>query len=352
MKMRGIIFIVAGALFFATATTAQQNIKQPSSFSSEGQPVISILYFDDNSTQTKDKTPNYLGKAIVELASADLSNIKGLVFVEREKLETALKELEFDVSGAVDEKSSPRIGEFLGAQWLVLGSYIVNSQTVNVAFKIISVENGQILKAGRVSGVVNDVGALVDLLSAAIATALTEAFPAIDASEIVKQKISERTGNVNLDTIKGLGRALDLEDAGKVAEARDLVNKLPLPISGGTLFKEVIDSLDQRLIALDKRHAAALANVGAALPKNLNDYMKTTTALISSNKVKELLDYCLKVSNAKLKFSAEDTSYGTVEELNGWYILMQLRTLKRFSEVVNAGKNIYMTILHPLLIKW
>lgn len=63
-----------------------------------------------------------IGKGMAAMIIADLSQLKGLKVVEREKLQALLKELKLGTSGLVDEKSAPKVGRLLRAKHVTSGS--------------------------------------------------------------------------------------------------------------------------------------------------------------------------------------------------------------------------------------
>ena len=79
---------------------------------------VSVLYFT-NTTGKPDL--DVLQKGLAFMLATDLSTIKGLLVVERVKLQALVEELDLGVSGLVDTGSAPRVGRLLGARFLVSG---------------------------------------------------------------------------------------------------------------------------------------------------------------------------------------------------------------------------------------
>jgi TolB-like protein len=109
----------------------------------------------------------YIPKKIIAVMDFDLKGIKNdkinkiienkivtklvqsgqYIVVERNKLNTILKEHKLIGSGLVDEKSISKIGKLLSADIILTGSFIKNNNKWNVILKILDVKTGVILAA-------------------------------------------------------------------------------------------------------------------------------------------------------------------------------------------------------------
>ena len=339
---------VALCVAFALQSLAAQGAKLP---------TVSILYFEDLGAATGPGTGSggasgadrYLGKAIVELVLADLSAVKGVAFVERGKLEKVLEELELGLSGIVDEDASPKVGELLGARWLVLGSYLSGPRSVDIAFRIVGAEDAVMLKAGRLSGSSEDMGGLVSELAREIAFSLAEAFKGVDVSGLRKAPATAQSPKavpatapaiapprIPVATVREYGRALDLEDSGKASEAVELLRLLTTTKPGGAALKGALSALEARMRAYDAERARALdAETGP--PADYNAYMKATMGLVSAFKMAALLEYCM-LARASPP-AAPPGSLMSVGELNDYYMIYALQGLKRLPDTIKEGED-------------
>ena len=78
--------------------------------------TVSVLYFRNTTGQ---KEQDWLSKGLADMLISDLATIRQVVVVEREELEKVIKEQEFALSGLLDEKEAPRVGNLLHAQALI-----------------------------------------------------------------------------------------------------------------------------------------------------------------------------------------------------------------------------------------
>ncbi|MEA1934329.1 MAG: CsgG/HfaB family protein [Thermodesulfobacteriota bacterium] len=100
--------------------------------------TVSVLYFKNKSGRNN---LNPLQKGFAVMLITDLAKVKELTVVERVRLEALVQELKLGMSGMVDSDSAPRLGQFLGAEYLVGGSismtraineFAINSLRLNV----------------------------------------------------------------------------------------------------------------------------------------------------------------------------------------------------------------------------
>ena len=104
----------------------------------QAENTVSVLYFQNKSGRNN---LNPLQKGIAVMLMTDLAKVKELTVVERARLEALVQELKLGMSGMVDSDSAPRLGQFLGAEYLVGGSislpqgineFAINSLRLNV----------------------------------------------------------------------------------------------------------------------------------------------------------------------------------------------------------------------------
>jgi tetratricopeptide (TPR) repeat protein len=80
--------------------------------------TVAVTYFD---VRELDWMLAVLGEGLAEFLAADLSKVKELEVVEREKMGRLLEELGFGKAEYVDRSSAPRVGKLLGAYQVVTG---------------------------------------------------------------------------------------------------------------------------------------------------------------------------------------------------------------------------------------
>jgi TolB-like protein len=92
---------------------------------------------------------------VLDELSADLVMGKKLVIVDRANLDSIRSELDFNLSGEVDDKAAQEAGRMLGAQVIVTGSLTSIGNTYRLALRAITVESAEVVVLYR-SDIAND----------------------------------------------------------------------------------------------------------------------------------------------------------------------------------------------------
>jgi TolB-like protein len=95
-----------------------------------------------------------------------LGGASDLQVVERERLSWLLSELDLQGDGnRVDQATAVKAGKLLGAQTVLIGSFIVNGKDIYVGTRLVSVETGEILFGEQLFGKQRDIFDLIQKLS-------------------------------------------------------------------------------------------------------------------------------------------------------------------------------------------
>src|SRR5436190_537164 len=108
---------------------------------------IAIMPFQ-NVTGGKDL--DSIGTGIAETLITELGRIPELTLVERSRLNDAQKEIKLGQSGAVEASTAQRMGRFLGADGVVVGSFQRVGATLRILARIIDVQTAQVRESTRV----------------------------------------------------------------------------------------------------------------------------------------------------------------------------------------------------------
>ncbi|MEZ4363030.1 MAG: CsgG/HfaB family protein [Kofleriaceae bacterium] len=134
-------------------------------------PTVAVLYFDYDGA---DDELGFLRKGLNQMLVTDLVGLPGITVVERARLEEVLAELKLHRSQVIDRKSAVRAGKLLGARYLVLGSYFVYKDDLNVHTTVVDVETGVVLGGVRDHRPTAEFGALEQLLAARLGELLRD----------------------------------------------------------------------------------------------------------------------------------------------------------------------------------
>jgi TolB-like protein len=176
---------------------------------------VAILYFDDNTAAASELQP--LSKGLALMLTGEASSYSGYQIVERADLQKVIDELDLAKTGRLDNSTTAQIGKLLGAQNIVVGSYMSLMGKFRVDARMIDVETGAVVRAASASG---DPSAF-DQLSRDLAGKLFS-----DNSEDLSGGRSTTGHSLPLEVASRLGEALQLADEGRPTEASAILDGL------------------------------------------------------------------------------------------------------------------------------
>lgn len=83
-------------------------------------------------------------QTIPEYLKSELSMSEGIVVVERRQLESVLKEQALSMTGLVDSSTAQKVGDLLGAEFVISGTISQSGKWLRIDAKIIRVSTGQV----------------------------------------------------------------------------------------------------------------------------------------------------------------------------------------------------------------
>jgi TolB-like protein len=216
--------------------------------------TVAVLYFDNN-TGKSDYDP--LGKGISTMMISDLSPVKEIQLVERDRMQDLLKEIDLQHTKYFDSTTAVRTGKMVGAEYVVVGSFAAVDPQMRIDTRVVRVATGEIVKSAQVTG---DQDKFFDL----------------------EKKLSDRL-------IDGLGIALDPEEAQRVA-AKQQQNRIDA-LSTMTYFSQALALFDRKDYegAMGKMAPALRASPNSALLHVAFDEMKRRSTATAADKAKDKL---------------------------------------------------------------
>ncbi len=141
---------------------------------------VAVLPFSERGKEVAEQ-----GQQVTDLMFANLVTNPELFLVDREDLDTVLKEQELSLSGAVKTEEAVQVGQLTGAKVLVTGSVMQVGSSRYLIAKIIGTETSRVLGAS-VKGLVSDeLDGLVVQLAEKVGEAITG-----KAGELVARQLS------------------------------------------------------------------------------------------------------------------------------------------------------------------
>lgn len=111
--------------------------------------TVAVSYFD-NTSGIKEYDP--LSKGLADMLITDLSNVKSIQIIERENLESLLKEIELGESKFIDKSTAQKLGMGLGANYMLTGSYLIMGNTMRLDARLVDVGTGEVSMGEEITG--------------------------------------------------------------------------------------------------------------------------------------------------------------------------------------------------------
>lgn len=302
--------------------------------------TIAISYFDNTSGDVK---YNSLSKGIADMLITDLSKVKGVNIVEREKLEKLIKEIKLEQSKYFDPATAQKLGKGLGAQNILTGSFYLIDNTLRIDARLIDVQTGGIILAEQVTGNKNNFFSLHQQLATLLSKNLNVSYNP-DLSDLYKPN-----EEVALTAVVNYSNAVDLQDQGMSADAQELLDQTVKSYPTFKFAKNKLDELKELLkqveLEREKLIAEELKNTIAGLDAESDKFgMQLSTVwatLLSSYKFNQILSFNNSLRNKKLdpkKKLYGELSAITLEEMMLYYDCVALSTLKKYDELIESSK--------------
>lgn len=302
--------------------------------------TIAISYFDNS---TGDAKYNALSKGIADMLITDLSKIKGITIVEREKLEKLINEIKLGQSKYFDPTTAQKLGKGLGAQNILTGSFYIMDNIIRMDARLIDVQTGGVIFAEQVSGNKNNFFGLHQQLANLLAKKLNIPYSP-DLSGLYK--VSEE---VTLTEVVNYSNALELQDEGMNGEAKQLLEKTIKTNPKFHFAKYKLDEIKEWLKKIELERERLIAEelkntINTLDPANEKFGLQISnvwTTLITSYKYNQLLAF--NSSLRKMKLDEKKKIYGessplTLGEMMLFYDCTALNALKKDEEIIDAAK--------------
>jgi len=133
---------------------------------------------------TQDGSKDWIGAVFSETLTTKLGKVKSINLIEREQLSKILKELKFQYSGFVDEKTAIEVGKIYGIDIMVLGSFQIIGDSLRASARFVDVQTGKIIDTAETTGNIQDIFKLQDEIAFSLLNSLNIVLKDIEKEEI------------------------------------------------------------------------------------------------------------------------------------------------------------------------
>jgi|TARA_B100000315_G_C14579281_1_gene589605 TolB-like protein len=213
--------------------------------------TVAISYFDNTSGVSEYAS---LSKGLADMLITDLSNVKSIQIVEREKLESLLKEIDLGEGKFIDPNTAQKLGKGLGAGYMLTGSYLIMGETMRIDARLVDVGTGEISMAEEITGEKNSFFELEKDLVNKLVASLN-----LGLSKSEERRI-KKVQTESFESFSAYSSSLDALDNGRYEES---VEHLKKAVEYDEDFEIAWDRLDDLQEKLDKLVKARSVNLPA-----------------------------------------------------------------------------------------
>ncbi|MFQ5551463.1 MAG: CsgG/HfaB family protein [Gemmatimonadales bacterium] len=210
MRSRSLFATLAAAALLLPASLVAQ----------DGRPGIAVMTFENGGSYGQD-SENFdaLQIGLQQMLITEFSQNEGLRVVDRSRLRDLMEEQDLGGTGRVDANTAARVGQLVGARFMVFGSFVDFYGDMRLDVRIVDTETSEIVRTENVRDRREQLYSMVTSLASQITSNLN--LPELPAS--VRQAREAR--DVPAEAIQYYSRALMYADRGDNDRAVRLFNR-------------------------------------------------------------------------------------------------------------------------------
>jgi TolB-like protein len=183
--------------------------------------VLAVLAFENNTGQDR---YDPLGKGLANMMTSDLSAVPELQLVEREQMQALIEELQLQQTEYFDSETALRVGQFVGAEHVVVGSIVAVSPEIRLDTRVVRIETGEVVQTANVTGNENELFDLQQRLADTLIEGIDVVLSPEDQAALRAQQQANRIDD--LETMLLYSEALDYYDRGDYVGAVERLNEV------------------------------------------------------------------------------------------------------------------------------
>ena len=213
--------------------------------------TVAISYFD-NTSGTEEYNP--LSKGLADMLITDLSNVRSLRIVEREKLESLLKEIELGDGKFIDPNTAQKLGKGLGAGYMLTGSFLIMGETMRIDARLVDVGTGEITMAEEITGEKNTFFELEKVLKNKLVESLN-----IELSKTESRRI-KKSQTESFEAFSAYSSSLDAFDKEEFEKSAEFLEMATESDEDFNLAWEKLEEIEKKIADIIAARAAGFAS--------------------------------------------------------------------------------------------
>jgi TolB-like protein len=305
-----------------------------------GNKVIAISYFDNTTSNSK---YNSLSKGIADMLITDLSKVRDVDIVEREKLEELIKEIKLGNSSYFDQSTAQKLGKGLGASSILTGAFYILDGNLRIDARLINVGSGKVIAADEVTGSTGDFFSLHKKLVKLLVESLKMDYNSKN------QSLIDYDNKIELTAVVNYSNAIAFADNGLEENASDVLESTLKQYPEFLFAKTKLDKI-KAFIAEREREREALMNIKLAdfwsnydpnSEASNNETMSIINNFVSNQSYNSILVFNnqLRKKGVQLNAPAYKGYEVTIGEYLSYYDCLSLLSLKKYSLLIEPSKQ-------------
>lgn len=206
----------------------------------QSKPTVAVIPYTNSAIGRANEELAPLSKGIADLMTGELMANSGIRLVERDQLNAALKEQDLSAGGRVDAATAVKVGKLLGAQHVVVGTFVTDrSNNMVLTSRVFNTETSEIEFATSDKDKTDNFMALVTKVAHKLNAGMK-------LPEIPKQTSEAHTKTAEKMPFQAVllySRAIYAEDSGNKKEAIELYKATLAKFPGHDLSEAAVKRL-------------------------------------------------------------------------------------------------------------
>lgn len=200
---------------------------------------VAVLPFDNKEEE--------LGMAVTDKMITQLVNLRRFRVIDRNSLESVMKEQSLGLSGMVDEQTAVKVGKLVGADVIIIGNVITQPKFAKVSARVIDIETSETIVAKDAQTTYPTLKNIEKLVED-VAIMIYNDLPLVEGNII---KVEDNTIYIDLGTTEGLRRGTKCV---AFEEGEEIINPVTKEILGKKVKKlgEIIVEQVQNKMSIAK----------------------------------------------------------------------------------------------------
>lgn len=212
MRWRSFLMVALALGVAAPAAVQAQN---------DTRPGVGIMPFENGGSFGQNAEDfEALSIGLQQLVMTELAINTNLRIVTRSQLELLMSEQDLGASGRVDAATAARLGQLVGARYMVMGGFIDLYGSMTMTSQLVDTETGVIIKAEKVTNKTENIYAMVVQLADQITRGAD--LPVL-SSQVMNQRLERE---IPQEAVRLYTRALLYEQRGNTERAVELYTQV------------------------------------------------------------------------------------------------------------------------------